>query len=100
MAELRISQASQDALKARLATPEGKAALNDLARLIAETAFEAMPPDLQESLATEEGMAAFREAWPDIVDAFLFRRGSKPATASGKRKGANESAKRRRIPAK
>ncbi len=99
MAELRISQASQEALKARLATPEGKAALNDLARLIAETAFEAMPPDFQESLATEEGMAAFREAWPDFVDAFLFRRGSKPATARGKRKGANESTKRRRIPA-
>ena len=31
MAELRISQASQDALKARLATPEGKDALEKLA---------------------------------------------------------------------
>lgn len=100
MAELRISQASQDALKARLATPQGKAALNDLARLIAETAFEAMPPDLQESLATEEGMAAFRKAWPDIVDAFLFRRGSTRAATHGKRKGARRTVKRQRIPAK
>lgn len=79
MAELVISEASRDVLRARLASPEGQQALNDLARLIAVTAFEAMPPDLRESLATEEGMAAFREAWPDIVDAFLFRRSSKPA---------------------
>ena len=87
MAELRISQASQDALKARLVTPEGKEALKKLARLIAESALEAMPPDLLASLETKEGMAAFRDAWPDFVDAFLFRRGSKPAATRGKRKG-------------
>ena len=100
MADIRITQASQDALKARVATPEGKKALNDLARLIAETVFEAMPPDLQESLATEKGMAAFRDVWPDIVNAFFLGRGTKPAATASKRKGARRAAKRRRIPAK
>ena len=100
MAELRISQASQDALKARLATPEGKEALKKLARLIAESALEAMSPDLLASLETKEGMAAFREAWPDIVDAFLFRRGSKPAATAVNRKGAKRTLKRRQLPAK
>ncbi|MGH8244747.1 MAG: hypothetical protein ACRETY_15515 [Steroidobacteraceae bacterium] len=99
-AELRIRHASLDGHKARLATPDGKETLNDLARLIAETAFEAMPPDLQESLAIEEGMAAFREAWPDIVDAFLFRRTNNPSGPAGVRKGAKRTAKRRRIQAK
>jgi hypothetical protein len=100
MAEVRISQASQDALKARLATPEGKEALKKLAKLIAESAFEAMSPDLLASLETKEGMAAFREVWPDIVDAFLFRRGSKPAATADKRKGARRTVKRRRVPPK
>ena len=73
MAELRVNPESLEALKARLATPEGKEALQKLARLIAETAVDAIPPDLRESLETEEGMAAFRAAWPEIVEAFLFR---------------------------
>lgn len=100
MAELRNSQASRDALKARLATPEGKAALDELARLIAESALKAMPPELLESLETKQGMAAFRAVWPDVVDAFLFRRLSKPAVLAGTRKRDNRPAKRRRIPAK
>jgi hypothetical protein len=73
MTEFRLSEASLAALKARLATPEGKEALRKLANLIAQSAVEAMPPDLQESLKTKEGLAAFQEAWPDIVEAFLFR---------------------------
>lgn len=100
MAELHISQSSRDALKARLALPEGQQALDDLAHMIAETAFEAMPPDLRETLAIDEGMAAFQEAWPDIVEAFLFRRTSKLARPAGVRKRAKKTAKRRRIPAK
>ena len=35
MADLRIDEASQAALKARLASPEGRAALDELARIIA-----------------------------------------------------------------
>jgi hypothetical protein len=73
MADIRISPASLDALKARLSTSEGRAALLKLANLIAQSAVEAIPPDLRGSLRTNEGMAAFRAAWPDIVEAFLFR---------------------------
>ncbi len=100
MAELVISEASREVLRARLASPEGQQALNDLARLIAVTAFEAMPPDLRESLATEEGMAAFRETWPDIVNAFFAGCGTKSAASAGKRKGARRTARRRRTPTK
>jgi hypothetical protein len=73
MTDIQISPASLDALKARLATPEGRAALLKLANLIAQSAVEAIPPDLRGSLRTNEGMTAFRAAWPDIVEAFLFR---------------------------
>jgi hypothetical protein len=73
MTDIQISPISLDALKARLATPEGRAALLKLANLIAQSAVEAIPPDLRSSLRTNEGMAAFRAAWPDIVEAFLFR---------------------------
>lgn len=58
-----------------------------------------MPAELLESLDTEEGMVAFREVWPDIVDAFLFRRASKLAALAARRKSANRNVKRRRIPA-
>jgi hypothetical protein len=73
MADIRTSPPSLDALKARLATPEGRAALLKLANLIAQSAVEAVPPDLRGVLRTTEGMAAFRAAWPGIVEAFLFR---------------------------
>lgn len=73
MADIQISPASLDAVRARLATREGRAALLKLANLIAQSAVEAIPPDLRGSLRTNEGMAAFRAAWPDIVEAFLFR---------------------------
>jgi hypothetical protein len=87
MADIRISPASLDALKARLTTPEGKAALLKLANLIAQTAVEAIPPELRDSLKTKEGMAAFRAAWPDIVEAFLFRGVSQSKTRRPKREG-------------
>lgn len=44
MADLRISEASKEALRARLASPEGEEALSKLARLIVDTAIDAMPP--------------------------------------------------------
>ncbi|MGE0465317.1 MAG: hypothetical protein AB7P44_02585 [Steroidobacteraceae bacterium] len=100
MAEFRISPAFRAALKARLESPKGQQALDELARLIAETAFQAMPSDLRETLATEAGMAAFREAWPDIVEAFFRGGGTMQTAVAGKRKEARRTAMRRRTPAK
>jgi hypothetical protein len=85
MADLRISEASQEALQVRLASPEGEEALMKLARLIADTAINAMPPDLRGTLDTPEGMKPFLEAWPDLVSAFLFR-GSDRTPARGRAK--------------
>jgi hypothetical protein len=87
MADIRISKASTDALKARLATPEGKAALLKLANLIAQTAVDAIPSDLRDLLKTKEGMEAFRAAWPDIVEAFLLRGASQSNTQRPGRDG-------------
>ena len=78
MADLRIDEASQAALKARLASPEGRAALNELARIIAGAFARSLPDGIDLGLDTPEGREAFRAAWPDIVDAFLFRRGPQP----------------------
>jgi hypothetical protein len=78
MADLRIDEASQAALKARLASPEGRAALNELARIIAGAFARSLPEGIDLGLDTPEGREAFRAAWPDIVDAFLYRRGPQP----------------------
>jgi hypothetical protein len=78
MADLRIDEASQAALKARLASPDGRAALNGLARIIAGAFARSLPEGTDLGLDTPEGREAFRAAWPDIVDAFLFRRGPQP----------------------
>jgi hypothetical protein len=79
MADLRIDEASQAALKARLASPEGKAALDELARIIAGAFVRSLPEGTDLGLDTPEGREAFRAAWPDIVDAFLHRRGPQRA---------------------
>jgi len=86
MADLRIDEASEVALKARLASPEGKAAVAELARIIAEAFARSLPEGTDLGLDTPEGMEAFRAAWPDIVDAFLHRRGPQPAKKKGVRK--------------
>ncbi len=78
MADLRIDEASQAALKARLASPEGRAALDELARIIAGAFVRSLPEGTDLGLDTPEGREAFRAAWPDIVDAFLHRRGPQP----------------------
>lgn len=92
MAELRISEASEKALRERLASPEGKEALMKLARLIADAAIEAMPPELLASLDTREGKKAFHAAWPDMVSAFLFRGvEKKPPKTRGRRLGTGKS---------
>ena len=86
MADLRIDEASEAALKARLASPEGKAAVDELARIIAEAFARSVPEGRDLGLDTPEGEEAFRAAWPDIVDAFLHRRGPQPAKQKGVRK--------------
>ncbi len=86
MADLRIDEASEAALKARLASPEGKAAVDELARIIAEAFARSVPEGTDLGLDTPEGKEAFRAAWPDIVDAFLHRRGPQPAKKKGVRK--------------
>jgi hypothetical protein len=86
MADLRIDEASQAALEARLASPEGNAALSELARIIAETFARYVPEGTDLGLDTPEGKGAFRAAWPDIVDVFLHRRGPKPAKKKGVKK--------------
>ncbi len=96
MAELRLSQASRDALQAHCATPEGSTSLDELARLIAQTVVKAMPPDLLATLETEEGTAAFRKAWPHIVDAFLFPGAREKAVLAGTRLAINKGGRRRR----
>jgi hypothetical protein len=92
MANLRIDAASQEALKARLASPEGRAALDRLAQIIAEAFVESIPPGTDLALDTREGMDAVRTAWPDIVDAFLFRRGPTPAKKKAKKKASKKAA--------
>jgi len=78
MADLRIGEASQAGLKARLASPEGRAALDELARIITGAFVRSLPEGTDLGLDTPEGRDAFRAAWPDIVDAFLHRRGPQP----------------------
>ncbi len=96
MAELRLTDASRKALEDRLKSPEGRDAMSPLTRIIVESVVEHFPPDLLRSLDTPDGEAAFREAWPDIVDAFLFRRApSRKAPESARRaKGKSRTASR------
>jgi hypothetical protein len=100
LTELHASYAFRDALKARLALPDGQKTLDEFARLIVKSTVEVMPPDLLATLGTKEGMAAFREAWPDIVHAFLFRHGTMPPASAGRRKAAKRTVVRRRNPPK
>lgn len=83
MAELRLDEASRKALEERLRSPEGQEILDCLAGLIARSAAERMPADLLRSLDAKEGKAAFRAAWPGMVDAFLFRQ-PRPRNSKGK----------------
>lgn len=77
MADLRLAPVFHEALKARMATPEGKEAMNRLVGLIAEAAVKAIPPELLSSFSTREGKKALKAMWPEIVDAY-FRSLSNP----------------------
>jgi hypothetical protein len=86
MVDLKIDEVSEAALKARLASLEGKAAVEELARIIAESFARSLPEGTDLGLDTPEGKEAFRAVWPDIVDAFLHRRGPEPAKRKAFRK--------------
>jgi hypothetical protein len=88
MAELRLDEASRKAREERLKSSEGQEMIHRLARLIAQSAAEHVPADLLRSLDTQEGEAAFREAWPEIVAAFLFRQ-PPPRNSKGKPRKAS-----------
>ena len=92
MADLRIDEASQAALEARLASPEGRAAVDELARIIADAFARSLPEGTDLGLDTPEGKDAFRAAWPDIVDAFLHRPGPQPAKNKSVRKAKQTAA--------
>jgi hypothetical protein len=67
--QLRLSPGFEEALRARLETPEGKAARDRLVDLILESLEKALPPELLTSLLADED--AFREMWPEIVKAYF-----------------------------
>ena len=58
MADLIIDEASQAALAAQLASPEGQAAIQELAGFIAESFVRSLPPEVDLALDTPEGLAA------------------------------------------
>ena len=59
MADLRIDDASQAAQKARLASPEGRATLDELARIIAGAFVRSLPEGTDLGLDTPEGGKRF-----------------------------------------
>jgi hypothetical protein len=71
LADLKLAPGFEDALRARLATPEGQEAVKRFAELIARKLAETLPSHLVESLETAEGRKAFEEAWPSIVRAYF-----------------------------
>lgn len=87
MADLIIDEESRAALEARLASPEGRAAVDRLAGIIAESFARSLPSGVDLALDTPEGMAALKQAWPQIVDAFLFGRGPESKAAKGNGRG-------------
>jgi hypothetical protein len=71
MADLKLAPGFEEALRARLQSPEGQDALTQFAALIARRVVETFPPELLDTLETAEGRKAFEEAWPSIVDAYF-----------------------------
>jgi hypothetical protein len=59
MADLKLAPGFEEALRARLQTPEGQHAMTRFAELLLDT------------LETTEGRKAFEAAWPSIVDAYF-----------------------------
>lgn len=76
--QLKVSEESLAALKARLNSAEGQQWLNEFATLIAEWAAKSMPTELLQALSTDGDLNTLKELWPDIVDAY-FKALSNPA---------------------
>ena len=76
--QLILSDEFKQHMEARMKSEEGKHALNELAGIIADWAFEQMPRELFEGLASCEGKKILEEIWPDIVNAY-FKALSNPA---------------------
>jgi hypothetical protein len=71
MADLKLAPGFEEALRARLQTPEGQHAMTRFAELIARRVVETFPPELLDTLETTEGRKAFEAARPSIVDAYF-----------------------------
>ena len=84
MADVLIGEASHKALRARMASPEGREGMSKLVGLIVEAVLDVMPPDLLKTLDTPQGMEAFIAAWPDMVDAYLKAICKVPGGSAGK----------------
>ncbi len=69
--ELRISEESKAAMRARLDSEDGQRCLDEFALLIAKWAAKSMPTDLLGALVKEKGHATLKSLWPDIVNAFF-----------------------------
>lgn len=69
--QLILSDEFKQHMEARMKSQEGKRALNEWAGIIADWAFEQMPRDLLEGLASREGKKVLEEIWPDIVNAYF-----------------------------
>jgi len=69
--QLKVSEESMAALKARLYSAEGQQWLNEFASLIAEWAARSMPTELLQALSTDGDLNTLKELWPDIVDAYF-----------------------------
>ena len=76
--QLILSDELKQHMEARMKSEEGKRALNEWAGIIADWAFEQMPQELLEGLASREGRKILEEIWPDIVNAY-FKALSNPA---------------------
>ena len=76
--QLKVSEESLAALKARLNSAEGQQWLNEFASMIAEWAAKSMPMELMKALGERENLDTLKELWPDIVDAY-FKALSNPA---------------------
>lgn len=71
MAGLQLAPGFEETVRARLRTPEGEAAMQQLLEHIAKSVVETFPPDLLGTLDTPEGRKAFETAWPGIVEAYF-----------------------------
>ena len=69
--QLKVSEKSIAALKARLKSAEGQQWLIEFASMIAEWAARSMPTELLKALGERDNLDTLKELWPDMVDAYF-----------------------------